>query len=603
MPIVAMPRALSGAGSSTPSEEGFVSGSSADEPSYVDRLAVDLGSFSISTNNSHGFSLFGVQQQPLQQKCSSESGASSGETDHSNMFLVHDITERMASEGVLTVPIQHPTDRGSQLPGSWFYEIGSDENSGSPTGESHDDFRAALSLSARNITESVEVPSSEHVAEIVGRQGCKIKALRAKTNTYIKTPVRGEEPIFVVTGRPEDVADAKREIECAAEHFTQIRASRRHSQGGAPAPGHITAYVRVPLRVVGLVVGPKGATIKRIQQDTHTYIITPSREREPIFEVTGLPHNVDAARREIEHHIYQRTGNMPITDPNASIGSYDLQGNIASAANARPSGVNYGPLAQSVRRQSTIDTLTNGSFLPAEFHKNATDISFGASALGGLIRSGGFSTAYSAAGSPPPAHSSNSSSSSSTSSSHMLYNTLELCAMGGSLGTSLGGSQSILHPRRSSQVAQQHSQANINSSMLMSDASSASHIGSTTGSYPAWSAVYSTTGIGAESAQAIGCNQSSGNSSFTQAHQITDMFNSRPSLGSFLSSLGGTCGGTLTQQHCSSLRDEGIGESPSFSSGTFGSDPYHLMMASIWSDLEGGREQTSAPVDAAVATA
>uniref|UniRef100_A0A0M3HS49 Uncharacterized protein n=1 Tax=Ascaris lumbricoides TaxID=6252 RepID=A0A0M3HS49_ASCLU len=87
-----MPRALSGAGSSTPSEEGFVSGSSADEPSYVDRLAVDLGSFSISTNNSHGFSLFGVQQQPLQQKCSSESGASSGETDHSNMFLVHDIT-------------------------------------------------------------------------------------------------------------------------------------------------------------------------------------------------------------------------------------------------------------------------------------------------------------------------------------------------------------------------------------------------------------------------------------------------------------------------------------------------------------------------------
>ena len=29
--------------------------------------------------------------------------------------------------------------------------------------------------------------------------GCKIKALRAKTNTYIKTPVRGEEPVFVVS--------------------------------------------------------------------------------------------------------------------------------------------------------------------------------------------------------------------------------------------------------------------------------------------------------------------------------------------------------------------------------------------------------------------
>lgn len=38
------------------------------------------------------------------------------------------------------------------------------------------------------------------------------------------------------------------------------------SQGTGNAPGHVTAYVRVPLRVVGLVVGPKGATIKRIQQ-------------------------------------------------------------------------------------------------------------------------------------------------------------------------------------------------------------------------------------------------------------------------------------------------------------------------------------------------
>ncbi|CAB1424356.1 unnamed protein product [Pleuronectes platessa] len=37
-----------------------------------------------------------------------------------------------------------------------------------------------------NMTECVPVPSSEHVAEIVGRQGCKIKALRAKTNTYIR---------------------------------------------------------------------------------------------------------------------------------------------------------------------------------------------------------------------------------------------------------------------------------------------------------------------------------------------------------------------------------------------------------------------------------
>ncbi|XP_071587881.1 RNA-binding E3 ubiquitin-protein ligase MEX3C-like [Heliangelus exortis] len=175
---------------------------------------------------------------------------------------------------------------------------------------------ALLRRKSVNTTECVPVPSSEHVAEIVGRQGCKIKALRAKTNTYIKTPVRGEEPIFVVTGRKEDVAMAKREILSAAEHFSMIRASRNKnapSLGGLPCtpnlPGQTTVQVRVPYRVVGLVVGPKGATIKRIQQQTHTYIVTPSRDKEPVFEVTGMPENVDRAREEIEMHIAMRTGN------------------------------------------------------------------------------------------------------------------------------------------------------------------------------------------------------------------------------------------------------------------------------------------------------
>ncbi|KAF4113867.1 RNA-binding E3 ubiquitin-protein ligase MEX3C [Onychostoma macrolepis] len=161
-----------------------------------------------------------------------------------------------------------------------------------------------------NTTECVMVPTSEHVAEIVGRQGCKIKALRAKTNTYIKTPVRGEEPVFVVTGRKEDVIMAKREILSAAEHFSLIRASRNKvaPTNSIPChPGQTTIQVRVPYRMVGLVVGPKGTTIKRIQQQTHTYIVTPSRDKEPVFEVTGMPENVDRAREEIEAHIAMRT--------------------------------------------------------------------------------------------------------------------------------------------------------------------------------------------------------------------------------------------------------------------------------------------------------
>ncbi|XP_060717846.1 RNA-binding protein MEX3B [Tachysurus vachellii] len=167
-----------------------------------------------------------------------------------------------------------------------------------------------------NITECVPVPSSEHVAEIVGRQGCKIKALRAKTNTYIKTPVRGEEPVFLITGRKEDVALARREIISAAEHFSMLRASRNKLgvsfNGSPPAllPGQTTIQVRVPYRVVGLVVGPKGSTIKRIQQQTCTYIVTPSRDRDPVFEITGSPGNAERAREEIEAHIASRTGTI-----------------------------------------------------------------------------------------------------------------------------------------------------------------------------------------------------------------------------------------------------------------------------------------------------
>jgi len=156
--------------------------------------------------------------------------------------------------------------------------------------------------------------------------GCKIKALRAKTNTYIKTPVRGEEPVFVVTGRKEDVNAAKREILSAAEHFSQIRAQRKSNLNGsiggpvpnANVPGQTTIQVRVPYRVVGLVVGPKGATIKRIQQQTNTYIITPSRDKEPVFEVTGLPDNVETARKEIEAHIAIRTRGLIDSTANGS---------------------------------------------------------------------------------------------------------------------------------------------------------------------------------------------------------------------------------------------------------------------------------------------
>ena len=117
------------------------------------------------------------------------------------------------------------------------------------------------------------------------------------------------------------MAAAKREVVAAADHFTQIRAARKNNAMqnqstqclGSPVEERITIYVRVPYRVVGLVVGPKGATIKRIQQLTNTYIVTPSRDKEPCFEVTGKPEDAERAKREIESYIAMRTGGS-VTD-------------------------------------------------------------------------------------------------------------------------------------------------------------------------------------------------------------------------------------------------------------------------------------------------
>jgi len=305
------------------------------------------------------------------------------------------------------------------------------------------ELKANSSSTSQNVTESVPVPSSEHVAEIVGRQGCKIKALRAKTNTYIKTPVRGEAPMFVITGRKEDVHTAKREIQLAADHFSQIRARRGVSSGGQqlspvsnsdhiisppssikieqsmvntptagstillssssgsssssisvsppnvsnlssfssasnnnrsssnspsiltkPAidqtessdeqsnqltsalcaatlqPGQIVKKVSVPYQVVGLVVGPKGSTIKRIQQNTNTYIVTPSRDSQPVFEIQGMPDNVEAAKIEIENYIMLRTANPTSASNLGNPSSFNDQSFLAFSCNNTSSSSN-----------------------------------------------------------------------------------------------------------------------------------------------------------------------------------------------------------------------------------------------------------------------
>ena len=147
-----------------------------------------------------------------------------------------------------------------------------------------------------DITRRVSVPSSEHVADIIGKKGCRIIALQTRTNTYIQTPARGESPVFFITGHPKDVAFAKLEVLAHAFHFTSMQ------DGPGNDPTHITLSIPVPSSDhVAMIVGKDCRMITALLGYIHSniYVRIPCRSEDPIFYITGKPKDVDAAKRKL----------------------------------------------------------------------------------------------------------------------------------------------------------------------------------------------------------------------------------------------------------------------------------------------------------------
>lgn len=105
-------------------------------------------------------------------------------------------------------------------------------------------------------------------------------------------------------------------------------------------PGQIITKVSVPYQVVGLVVGPRGTTIKRIQQNTNTYIVTPSRDSQPVFAIQGLPDNVAQAKIEIENYIQLRTNNNTTPTP-PGMNSYSSSSSSSSSTSSTSDPASY----------------------------------------------------------------------------------------------------------------------------------------------------------------------------------------------------------------------------------------------------------------------
>ncbi|KFO79532.1 RNA-binding protein MEX3B, partial [Cuculus canorus] len=144
-----------------------------------------------------------------------------------------------------------------------------------------------------NMTECVPVPSSEHVAEIVGRQG----GGNQENNKNLSLP--------------------------PAEKLKICRRKREENGVGAWVLLFFSPPPKNPPKVRnralflrkrnGVGKWNNGTGIKHPQWAM--WLIR--RDKEPVFEVTGMPENVDRAREEIEAHIAMRTGGIiELTDEN-----------------------------------------------------------------------------------------------------------------------------------------------------------------------------------------------------------------------------------------------------------------------------------------------
>lgn len=153
-----------------------------------------------------------------------------------------------------------------------------------------EEFVLPLPTVGDRVEDTVEVPNTEFVALIVGRNGYKIKAIRSRTETFIKTPLRNEPPVFRIIGQEAGVEKAKAEILNIVQRLLLHQYRYDHILKNNPLPDdglRCTIEVRVPFRLVGLVVGFQGSTIKEIQVQTVTMIQTPAHGGEPIFKISG----------------------------------------------------------------------------------------------------------------------------------------------------------------------------------------------------------------------------------------------------------------------------------------------------------------------------
>lgn len=142
------------------------------------------------------------------------------------------------------------------------------------------------------VKESCFVASNEHAAEVIGRNGWKIKSIACISGTSIRCPTPKEAPIFYITGYRSDVERAKKMIKMWADNFDRMKDKKRAIKCG---PGDLVETVMLSRADISPVIGRQGKQVKKIATLANVTIISPDINKEPIFIISGKKPDLDLA--------------------------------------------------------------------------------------------------------------------------------------------------------------------------------------------------------------------------------------------------------------------------------------------------------------------
>ena len=151
----------------------------------------------------------------------------------------------------------------------------------------------------------LQVPD-DCVGLIIGKNGDTIRRLNRESACKIQiaiTPIPNTKMRYVFIEGPEDRYEiAKKLIEAIIGEQVHMKLNSAHLGETNPNPGPYT-LLKIPNKMVGLIIGRNGETVKLIQESTGSDVFIPkeSRPGEDFRELqlSGKPENVEICRREI----------------------------------------------------------------------------------------------------------------------------------------------------------------------------------------------------------------------------------------------------------------------------------------------------------------